>query len=563
MSGIFTIDLHDENERQPYAPRHLNPHRGDGNVRREDANSETPAGGVDSTQSSLAHRQPAPVGAFQHSQMSSSHMGYQQGSSNNPHNLFHKPNKHLDDKHLIPEASSSSSASNRNSKQTYLQAPHSAMYRNSRDHSMTDDIELDKESDSSFTETDEEDIDELMRCDSLNNAYGDKYLTINGQGRRNGEEGEGNGDYSVSVTDVYQETEKVSAESFQLLRVLGQGGYGKVFMVRKIMGRDYGKIFAMKVLKKANIIRKQKDCEHTKAERNILEEVKHPFIVNLIYAFQTDGKLYLILDFVSGGELFMQLEKEGIFMEEVALFYLAEITLALGHLHKLGIIYRDLKPENILLDKEGHTVLTDFGLSKEAIHDDDSQTHTFCGTIEYMAPEILTRQGHGKAVDWWSLGALMYDMVTGSPPFVASNRKKTMEKILKGKLYLPNYLTEDAKDLLRKLLKRNPATRLGSGPDDFEEIRRHPFFKTINWDDAVLKKLDPPIKPAVNDEDDLSNFDRRFTDMPVVDSPCDSNLSMSANNVFKGFTYVAPSVFEQMYGSSRGRERSYRTRYDG
>jgi len=232
---------------------------------------------------------------------------------------------------------------------------------------------------------------------------------------------------------------KAGPSDFELRKVLGKGGYGKVFQVRKLSGEDKGKIYAMKVLKKATIVRNQKDTAHTKAERNILEAVKHPFIVDLIYAFQTKGKLYLILEYLSGGELFMHLEREGIFLEDTASFYVAEITLALEHLHRQGIIYRDLKPENILLDAQGHVKLTDFGLCKESI-DETTVTHTFCGTIEYMAPEILTRNGHGKAVDWWSLGALMYDMLTGAPPFTAGDRKKTIEKILKGKLCLPPLL---------------------------------------------------------------------------------------------------------------------------
>ena len=189
---------------------------------------------------------------------------------------------------------------------------------------------------------------------------------------------------------------RVGPCDFELLKVLGKGGYGKVFQVRKVTpGADRNTIYAMKVLKKASIVRNQKDTAHTKAERNILECVKHPFIVDLAYAFQTGGKLYLILEYLSGGELFMQLEREGIFMEDTACFYLAEITLALEHLHSQGIIYRDLKPENILLDAQGHIKLTDFGLCKESV-DETSVTHTFCGTIEYMAPEILTRTGHNK-----------------------------------------------------------------------------------------------------------------------------------------------------------------------
>lgn len=344
--------------------------------------------------------------------------------------------------------------------------------------------------------------------------------------------------------------EKTGPQDFELRKVLGKGGYGKVFQVRKVTGQDAGTIFAMKVLRKASIVRNQKDTAHTKAERNILEEVKHPFIVDLIYAFQTGGKLYLILEYLSGGELFMHLEREGIFLEDTACFYLAEIILALEHLHLQGIIYRDLKPENILLDAQGHVKLTDFGLCKEHIQE-GIVTHTFCGTIEYMAPEILTRSGHGKEVDWWSLGALMFDMLTGAPPFTAENRKKTIEKILKGKLNLPPYLTTDARDLVRKLLKRHVASRLGAPPNDAQDVKQHAFFKLMNWDDVLSRKLDPPFKPSLSSDDDVSQFDTKFTRQTPVDSPDESTLSESANMIFKGFTYVAPSVLEDLYHHHR------------
>lgn len=354
---------------------------------------------------------------------------------------------------------------------------------------------------------------------------------------------EGSETFQLSEDNVNPGSKRLGPQDFELRKVLGKGGYGKVFQVRKTTGTDKGAHFAMKVLKKASIVRNQKDTAHTRAERNILEAVKHPFIVELVYAFQTGGKLYLILEYLSGGELFMHLEREGIFLEDTTCFYLSEIILALEHLHSLGIIYRDLKPENVLLDAQGHVKLTDFGLCKEHIQE-GIVTHTFCGTIEYMAPEILTRSGHGKAVDWWSLGALMFDMLTGQPPFTGDNRKKTIEKILKGKLILPAYLTPDARDLIRRLMKRHVAQRLGA--TGAAAIRGHPFFKHVRWDEVFARRLDPPIKPKLSSEDDVSQFDTRFTLQPPIDSPDESTLSESANLIFQGFTYVAPSVLEEV-----------------
>ncbi|XP_053417459.1 ribosomal protein S6 kinase beta-2 isoform X7 [Nycticebus coucang] len=343
----------------------------------------------------------------------------------------------------------------------------------------------------------------------------------------------------LTETNVNLGPERIGPHCFELLRVLGKGGYGKVFQVRKVQGTNLGKIYAMKVLRKAKIVCNAKDTAHTRAERNILESVKHPFIVELAYAFQTGGKLYLILECLSGGELFTHLEREGIFLEDTACFYLAEITLALGHLHSQGIIYRDLKPENIMLSSQGHIKLTDFGLCKESIHE-GAVTHTFCGTIEYMAPEILMRSGHNRAVDWWSLGALMYDMLTGSPPFTAENRKKTMDKIIKGKLALPPYLTPDARDLVKKFLKRNPSQRIGGGPGDAADVQvwgilypqKHPFFRHLNWDDLLAHRVDPPFRPCLQSEEDVSQFDTRFTRQTPVDSPDDMALSESANQAF-------------------------------
>lgn len=340
-----------------------------------------------------------------------------------------------------------------------------------------------------------------------------------------------------------QNINKLNLDDFEIKRVLGVGGFGKVFQVKKLEGSDKGKIYAMKVLKKAVIVRNKEtktlDREinlHAKLERDVLEAVKHPFIVQLIYAFQAANKVYLILEYLSGGELFMQLQKERMLMEDTAIFYLSQIVLALEHLHTNGIIYRDLKPENIMLDREGHVKLTDFGCVKESASDEIN--YTFCGTVEYMAPEILNRSGrHGKEVDWWSLGILVHDMLVGSPPFTGNNRKIITERVLKGKLQLKKYLTPDAKDILTKLLKLKIENRLGFGPEDAKGIKSHRFFSAVKWDDVINRRTEPPFKPVLRSEDDFSNFDEVFTMKPPFDSPPGS-ISDSVSELFIGFSQI-------------------------
>lgn len=237
--------------------------------------------------------------------------------------------------------------------------------------------------------------------------------------------------------------EKFGLKDFKVISVIGKGAYGKVFLVQK---HHSEKLYAMKVLKKATII-VHGASDHHLSERSILEAISHPFIVKLHYAFQTSSRLYLILTYASGGELFSFLHTEKMFNDDQARFYIAELLLGLEHLHELGIIYRDLKPENVMLDKDGHLLLTDFGLSKVAI---DAQS--VCGTVEFMAPEVLEeRHRYGKEVDYWSLGVMLYDMVVGSPPFTGGNRKKIMENVLKKKPIFPNYITQDTRDLCTKV----------------------------------------------------------------------------------------------------------------
>lgn len=359
--------------------------------------------------------------------------------------------------------------------------------------------------------------------------------------QNNKDHSECNETHEFELKEVTKEGhDKADPGQFELLKVLGQGSFGKVFLVRKVVGKDSGTLYAMKVLKKATL--KVRDRMRTKTERNILVDVQHPFIVRLHYAFQTEGKLYLILDFLRGGDLFSRLSQEVMFTEEDVKFYLAELALALDHIHSLGIIYRDLKPENILLDADGHISLTDFGLSKLPL--DDQKAYSFCGTVEYMAPEVVNRKGHSFAADWWSLGVLMYEMLTGTLPFQGPNRKETMTQILKAKLGMPQFLSPEAQALLRALFKRNPANRLGAGPDGVEEIKAHSFFATIDWDKLLKKEIQPPFKPAVSRADDAFYFDKEFTSKTPRDSP-GVPPSANAHELFRGFSFIAPCLLEE------------------
>eukprot|EP01094_Clydonella_sp_ATCC50884_P003275 TRINITY_DN1252_c0_g1_i1.p1 TRINITY_DN1252_c0_g1~~TRINITY_DN1252_c0_g1_i1.p1 ORF type:complete len:424 (+),score=167.71 TRINITY_DN1252_c0_g1_i1:99-1274(+) len=330
---------------------------------------------------------------------------------------------------------------------------------------------------------------------------------------------------------VYSKDKQVGVEDFDLIAVIGKGSFGKVMQVKE---KESGEIYAMKVLRKDAIIAR-KQVAHTKAEKSILQKIKHPFIVNLNYAFQTEDKLYMVLDYVNGGELFFHLKKEGKFSEERVRLYAAEIASALLHLHSFDIVYRDLKPENILLDSEGHICITDFGLSKEIKQDEG--THTFCGTPEYLAPEVLKGSGHGVAVDWWSLGTLIFEMLTGLPPFYSQNINIMYQKILHGELRFPPYISEAGVSLLEGLLDRDPETRLQG-----DAIKTHAFFAGLDWQDLFDKKIDPEFKPPVKSKDDISQIDTCFTSEQAVDSVVEGSAINTAEVGFEGFTYVGDSV---------------------
>ncbi|KAK6337806.1 serine/threonine protein kinase psk1 [Orbilia brochopaga] len=312
------------------------------------------------------------------------------------------------------------------------------------------------------------------------------------------------------------EKRKMCAEDFEPLTMLGKGTFGTVLLVRH---RATGRLYAQKQLKKASIKVHKRMIEQTKTERAILESVRHPFVVKLFFAFQDHQKLYLILEYAQGGELFNYLAAERIFPEETAVFYSAEIVLALDHLHRnVGVVYRDLKPENCLLDASGHLLLTDFGLSKVA--EEGARCKSISGTPEYMAPEILEGKTYGFEVDWWSLGALIFDLLTGSPPFPGQNNQQILHKITKQKLKLPFYLSPDAKDLLTRLLRKEPTKRLGyKMPQDLATIKKHRFFRKIDWSKLERRELSPPITPLITDPAKAENFSTEFTEAnfsPVV-----------------------------------------------
>lgn len=340
---------------------------------------------------------------------------------------------------------------------------------------------------------------------------------------------------SISLTD--RNNVDIGPQHFMFLKVIGKGSYGKVLLVKYMKDN---KLYAMKILRKDNIATKSQ-LEHTQIERNVLKNVVHPFIVKLYYAFQTSTKLYFILEYCPGGELFFHLSKFKEFSEEIVKFYAAEVILALQYLHEMDIIYRDLKPENILLDEQGHIRLTDFGLSKDGIKDNFSAT-SLCGTPEYLAPEIISQTGHGKAVDWWSLGIMIFEMLTGSLPFNSSNRKVLFDRITYTELHYPKRISPTAVDLLKKLFEKNPRKRLGSGKTDAAEIKSHPFFKNVNWDAVLQKKIKPPFKPPLFDKNDMQNFDKEFLCMALRHSDQFDNNTCTSNRKkyvhLSGFNYA-------------------------
>ncbi|CAE7475006.1 sck1 [Symbiodinium microadriaticum] len=322
----------------------------------------------------------------------------------------------------------------------------------------------------------------------------------------------------------------LSIHDFDLIKVLGQGSFGKVFLVRPV-GAPPEEVYAMKALKKAEV-EKRKQVDHTMAERRIMAIMRSPFVLKLRYAFQTPHKLYMVTDYCSGGELFFHLKKMRRFSESMMRFYTAELSLALHHLHSQNIIYRDMKPENVLLDRFGHVKLTDFGLSKvltAEVGPDGTRralyATTFCGTPEYLAPELIQHRrhntGYGIDIDWWSLGIVAFELLTGWPPFFDKDFDRMCEKILKKPIRFPGKysISAEAQQLIRGFLERNPNNRLGSRKSGgLGSLQAHVFFADTEWDLLERGQVRPPFVPlSGGDPADTRNFDSEFTKMAVKD----------------------------------------------
>jgi serum/glucocorticoid-regulated kinase 2 len=315
---------------------------------------------------------------------------------------------------------------------------------------------------------------------------------------------------SNTVFSSHKKVKDVKLEDFKVLKVIGRGSFGKVNLVEYLPTHE---TYAMKSLKKDLLI-EQEQIENTLLEKEILQTIDYPLLCGLVFCFQTEERIYFIMPFLSGGELFQHLRKFRTFDEEKVRFYGAQIALALEYLHSKGIVYRDLKPENILMDEQGYLRLADFGMAKKL--KDDEKAMSFCGTPEYLAPEIITMEGHDKNADWWSFGILLFEMLCGLPPFYVENLDKMYELIKTSSVKFPKRinLSEDAKDIIRKLLEKNPKKRLGS-QNGIEEIKNHPFFQSIDFNLIEQKKIKAPFIPELSSDTDVQYFDEEFTNEEV------------------------------------------------
>ncbi|XP_051759581.1 protein kinase C zeta type isoform X2 [Ctenopharyngodon idella] len=332
---------------------------------------------------------------------------------------------------------------------------------------------------------------------------------------------------------------------FDLIRVIGRGSYAKVLLVRL---KKNEQIYAMKVVKK-ELVHDDEDIDWVQTEKHVFEQAStNPFLVGLHSCFQTESRLFLVIEYVNGGDLMFHMQRQRKLPEEHARFYAAEICIALNFLHEKGIIYRDLKLDNVLLDQDGHIKLTDYGMCKEGIRPGDT-TSTFCGTPNYIAPEILRGEDYGFSVDWWALGVLMFEMMAGRSPFdiITDNPDMNTEEylfqvILEKPIRIPRSLSVKAASVLKGFLNKDPKERLGCQVQTgFTDIKAHTFFRSIDWDQLEQKQVTPPFKPQITDDYGLENFDTQFTNEPVQLTPDDEDVIKRIDqSEFEGFEYINP-----------------------
>eukprot|EP00743_Colponemidia_sp_Colp-15_P017505 GILK01021659.1.p1 GENE.GILK01021659.1~~GILK01021659.1.p1 ORF type:complete len:477 (-),score=43.82 GILK01021659.1:212-1477(-) len=329
---------------------------------------------------------------------------------------------------------------------------------------------------------------------------------------------------SGSIPNHMIDASRWRLSDLDLKETLGTGTFGRVRLCKH---KTLQRFFALKMIKKQEILR-LKQVDHILSEAAILKDPKHPFIVNMFKGFADEDRLYLLMEVVVGGELFSHLRKAGKFPNDVAKFYCCEVLLAFEYLHDQNIIYRDLKPENILLDEGGHVKIADFGFAKRVTE----RTFTLCGTPEYIAPEVIQSRGHGKAVDYWALGILLYEMIVGYPPFFDESPFKTYEKILEGKLQFPKWVDSRARDIIRGLLTADHTKRLGTLKRGMQDLKKHKYFAGVDWDVMLSKKIPAPIPVRIAKDGDSRYFDR------YPESPPNRQLkalSQQQQDLFKGF----------------------------
>ena len=329
-----------------------------------------------------------------------------------------------------------------------------------------------------------------------------------------------------TIFSKHKTIKTVELDDFQIMKVLGRGSFGKVCLVQYKPTKEY---YAMKSLKK-DVLLDMDQVESTILEKKILQTLDHPFLVGMVFCFQTEERIYFIMPFVRGGELFQHLRSEKFFKEDKARFYAASIGIALDYLHNNGIIYRDIKPENILIGEDGYLKLIDFGMAK-MVQGNEKAT-SFCGTPEYLAPEIITGEGHNRAADWWSYGILIFEMLCGIPPFYCENTERMYDLITNAELRFPKRipLSDNAKDLIKKLLVKKQDKRLGVNKG-FEEIKAHPFFQGFDFEALLNKKMEPPFIPTLHGKLDVGNFDEEFTSEEIATSAIpEKNLEFIKRN---------------------------------